>query len=197
MRHSSLRASDVSDTLDSMKKGGALGGFFPVIEGSAIAGSAMPVLVTEKVLPNDMRAGLKEAIDAAPSGSVLVISSSSDKYSAWGGRVSQSAKSRIRGVVLSGCVRDLEEIRALGFPVFAKAKSPVSGYGRLEVVSIGEPVKIGGVTVRKGDLVVADADGVAFVPRKDAEEVKRRVAELVDAGAKVGRSARFGPRSTH
>ena len=176
MKDSHIRTSDVSDVLDSINPVGALGGFFPVIEGSAIAGNAMPVQVSEKRGPRDMRAGLRKAIDAAPSGSVLVISSTSDKCSAWGGRVSLAAKSR-KGAVVSGCIRDLDEIRALDFPVFAKAKSPVSGYGRLEVVSVGDPVEIDGVIVRAGDFVVADADGVAFVPRGLVKEVKRRIAE--------------------
>ena len=176
--------------LDSIKTGGALGGFFAVIEGSAIAGNAMPVQVSEKSGPRDMRSGLRKAIEAAPSGSVLVISSSSDRYSAWGGRVSLAAKPRIEGAVVSGCIRDLDEIRSLGFPVFAKAKSPVSGYGRLEVVSVGDPVKIDGVVVRVGDFVVADADGVAFIPRGLVTEVKRRIAEVT----KEESSALAGPQ---
>lgn len=190
MKESRIRTSDVSDVLDSIKTGGALGGFFAVIEGSAIAGNAMPVQVSEKSGPRDMRSGLRKAIEAAPSGSVLVISSTSDRYSAWGGRVSLAAKPRIEGAVVSGCIRDLDEIRSLGFPVFAKAKSPVSGYGRLEVVSVGDPVKIDGVVVRVGDFVVADADGVAFIPRGLVTEVKRRIAEVT----KEESSALAGPQ---
>ena len=167
-----------------------------MIEGSAIAGNAMPVQVSEKRGPRDMRAGLRKAIDAAPSGSVLVISSTSDKYSAWGGRVSQAAKSRIKGAVVSGCIRDLDEIRALDFPVFAKAKSPVSGYGRLEVVSVGDPVEIDGVIVRAGDFVVADADGVAFVPRGLVKEVKRRIAEAMKEESSALADPHRGRRSS-
>ena len=196
MKDPTTRTSDVSDALDSFRAVGALGGFFAVIEGSAIAGHAMPVQVSEKRGPKDMRAGLRKAIDAAPSGSVLVISSTSDRYSAWGGRVSRAAKSKIRGAVVSGCVRDLDEIRALGFPVFAKAKSPVSGYGRLEVVSVGDPVEIDGVTVRSGDLVVADGDGVAFVPRRLVDEVKRRVEKAMKEESKVLASPRRGRKGS-
>lgn len=195
MKDSPIRTSDVSDVLDSVKARGALDGFFAVIEGSAIAGSAMPVQVSEKRGPKDMRVGLREAIDAAPLGSVLVISSTSDTYSAWGGRVSLAAKHRIRGAVVSGCVRDVGEIRALGFPVFAKAKSPVSGYGRLEVVSVGEPVRIDGVVVKAGDFVVADDDGVAFVPRENADEVIRR-AKAMEPGARLRSASRRVRRSS-
>jgi regulator of RNase E activity RraA len=196
LKGSLIRTADVSDALDRVKAGRALGGFFAVIEGSAIAGNAMPVQVSEKSGPKDMRAGLRKAIEIAPSGSVLVISSTSDRYSAWGGLVSLAAKSRIEGAVVSGCIRDLDEISALGFPVFAKAKSPVSGYGRLEVVSVGEPVVIDGVVVRAGDLVVADADGVAFVPRESVKEVKRIVAEAMKAETKIRTASQRAQRSS-
>lgn len=179
-----MQSSDVSDAMDKIGKKGALGGFFPVTEGTSAEGEALPVLVRKRDNPASMKAGLLEAVGQGSDGSVLVISSDSEEFSVWGGQTSLSAaKSHLRGVVVDGCARDLVEIRKSGLPVFAKRRTPVSGQGRLEVVSIGEPVEIDGVVVRKGDWVVADSDGVAVVPRADADAVRLRVAEITGSGS--------------
>lgn len=159
-----------------------------MVDGTGIAGSAVPVRVRERRGSGDMRTGLRKAIGAAAPGSVLVISSDSDEYSVWGGLTSWHAvKARLQGVVVDGCVRDVEEIRALGLPVFARSRSPISGYGRLEVTGIGEPVDVRGVTVGLGDLVVADSDGVVFVQKKRAEAVMRAVLDAAASEAKEKR----------
>ena len=178
-----FRTSDVADALDRLGRGGALGGFVPVLENSSIAGSAFPILV-KKSRSKGMREGLTKAIEAAPAGSVLVISSDSDRFSVWGGHMSRLAQgARLKGIVVSGCIRDVDEIREIRLPVFAKTRNPVSGYGRLEVASAGEPVEVDGVAVRRGDWVIADSDGVAFVSKRDVEEVKRRIAVALEAEA--------------
>jgi 3-hexulose-6-phosphate synthase/6-phospho-3-hexuloisomerase len=177
-----MQSSDVSDALDGIGTRGALSGFFPVIEGKAIEGEAVPVLVRKSIGPRRMKADLIQAIRAGARGSILVISSESDSYSVWGGHTSWYAnRLRLGGVVVDGGVRDVAEIRKMGFPVFAKKRTPVSGSGRLEVAAVGEPVKIDGIVVRKGDWVVADSDGVVVIPRTKAGETRRRVAEIKDS----------------
>lgn len=80
------------------------------------------------------------------------------------------------GAVLDGAVRDVRQLRELGFPVFAAGVSPYDTKGRAEAIAHDVPVECGGVAVRSGDLVVGDDDGVVIVP---AETVGAVLAEVV------------------
>jgi regulator of RNase E activity RraA len=82
----------------------------------------------------------------------------------------------LAGVVLDGACRDTDEIRALGFPVYAVGANP-NGPTKGVPGRIGWPISCGGVAVNPGDLVVGDADGVVVVERE-------KVASLLDAAAK-------------
>ncbi|HEX9015937.1 MAG TPA: RraA family protein, partial [Chloroflexota bacterium] len=73
----------------------------------------------------------------------------------------------------------------MGFPVFAAGMSPADSKGRCEVVAIREPVEIGGVLVRDGDLVMADMDGCVAVPREIEDEVIAKGLEKVSAENRV------------
>jgi regulator of RNase E activity RraA len=83
------------------------------------------------------------------------------------------------GTVTNGCVRDLKEVRELGFRFFAGSIGVSHAYVRLE--SAGDPVTIGGLVVRPGDLLHADQHGVVSVPREIAAEVPA-AADRVIAG---------------
>lgn len=85
------------------------------------------------------------------------------------------------GAVLDGAVRDLAEIRRdYGFPIYARDVSPATTLGRYRTVASQVPVKVGGVVIHPGDILVGDVDGVVVVPRGQAEEVLR-VAQEIDA----------------
>ncbi|MGO3649983.1 MAG: methyltransferase, partial [Agrococcus casei] len=75
-----------------------------------------------------------------------------------------------RAYVIDGAVRDVDDIAALGFPVYARAVTPAGPYrngpGRL-----GIPVAVGGVVVEPGDWVVGDRDGVCVVRASEIEQV--------------------------
>ncbi|WP_298992711.1 RraA family protein [uncultured Pseudokineococcus sp.] len=77
------------------------------------------------------------------------------------------------GVVTSGGVRDVDECVRQGVPIFARYRSQSMTQGRIEFADAGEPVALGDVLVRRGDVVVADGDGVIVVPVERAEEVAR------------------------
>jgi regulator of RNase E activity RraA len=92
--------------------------------------------------------------------------------SCWGGLLSLGAQIRgVRGAVVDGACRDVAGAQELAFPVYARASVPATARSRLRQRSTGEPVVIAGVTVEPGDVVVADATGVVFVPRVRAVEV--------------------------
>lgn len=149
----------------------------------------MPVLIRRSSgTSRSMREGLLEAVREAPTDSILVIHSESEDYSAWGGLTSWYAKMKaIRGVVVDGAVRDIREIRRLGLPVFSRKRTPASGSGRLVVASIGKPIRIDSLTIRKGDLVVADSDGIAIVPKTKVEAVTNWILERKDAQKRLKR----------
>ncbi len=76
-------------------------------------------------------------------------------------------------VVTSGGVRDRDECRAQGVPIFAQYRNQAMTQGRVEYDTYGVPVTIGGVQIKPGDIVVGDGDGVIAVPLEVAEEVAK------------------------
>lgn len=76
------------------------------------------------------------------------------------------------GAILDGGVRDIAEIRRdYDFPVFSRSVSPGTTLGRFQTLAANQPVRIGGVIVRPGDIVIGDIDGVVVVPRAHAQEI--------------------------
>src|SRR5678815_5148935 len=94
-----------------------------------------------------------------------------------------AAAAGLGGIVVDGAIRDVEGITRLGFPAFSRTVSPGScdkdGPGEINV-----PISCGGAVVCPGDIVVGDADGVAVVPRADAELVIDLVKALMERETK-------------
>jgi 4-hydroxy-4-methyl-2-oxoglutarate aldolase len=122
---------------------------------------------------------LHHAVAAAPAGAVVVLAVGGEQTIAHCGEIiAIAAQERgLSGIVIDGAIRDRAEIATLGMPVFHRGCSPLgpakNGPGRL-----GVRVEIGGVAVDPGDLVCADADGIAIVPAAHAAAVSAAVAEL-------------------
>lgn len=98
------------------------------------------------------------------------------------------------GTVTDGCVRDLKEVREMGFQFFARGPGVSHAYVRLE--SVGETVSVGGLTVRPGDLVHADQHGVLLIPTEIAAELPAaadRIVEREQEFIRWVRSAEFDP----
>jgi 4-hydroxy-4-methyl-2-oxoglutarate aldolase len=98
------------------------------------------------------------------------------------------------GAVTDGSVRDLDEVRGMGFHFFARGAGVSHAYVRVE--SVGEPVTVGGLEMRPGDLVHADQHGVLLVPKDIAGELPAaadRVIEREQTFLRWGRSAAFDP----
>ncbi|MGA6160663.1 RraA family protein [Stenotrophomonas sp. NPDC087984] len=121
---------------------------------------------------------IHHAIESAPAGSVLVIDAGGYPGRAvWGSITTAKSLTRgLAGLVLDGASRDFEAIRELGFPVFARglsAAGPNKGWDG----DVGETICCGGVTVRPGDLVLADLDGIVVVPRELEDTVLAAAAQ--------------------
>ncbi len=126
---------------------------------------------------------LHAAIHRAPAGSVVVVEAGDVDYAVAGGNVCAVAHRRgIAGFVVDGVIRDLAEVREMGFPVFARGIIPKPGV-KAAVTPLNEPVTCGGVLVHAGDIVVADEEGVVVTPQARAAEVLR------DALAKLAKEA--------
>ena len=121
-----------------------------------------------------------EMIDNAKAGEVgvLTIENGLD-VAGLGGLMGTAAKARgMAGVVIDGGVRDVGEVRSLGFPVFARSVVPSSSVGRYATVDRNVTVQCGGVEVHPGDIVVAGEDGVVVVPAGQADSVLKRAQEI-------------------
>jgi regulator of RNase E activity RraA len=113
---------------------------------------------------------------AAREGDVMVVQSPRMDVSVLGSEAAANLRAAgIVGAVVDGAVRDTEGLLDLAFPTWARAWTPVSGRWRLEAGAVGEPVSVGGVQVRTGDLVVADRGGVCLLPADRAEALIREV----------------------
>jgi 4-hydroxy-4-methyl-2-oxoglutarate aldolase len=147
----------------------------PVASSFRISGPAFPL--TGPPMDNMW---LHRAIHLAKPGDVLVFQVGDAYEGGYLGDVMASAAKmrQLGGLVIDGCVRDGEELEAVGFPIFARGlcirgttKDP-NGHG-----SLFAPIVIGDVTIRPGDLVVGDRNGVVVIPRERAVEVVATSAE--------------------
>lgn len=138
----------------------------PVWQGARVAGPAYPVACA----PGD-NLGIQLAVERAPKGSVLVVTTDNFVAGYWGEVLTVYAKARgLKGLIIDGGVRDIDALEAHQFPVFSRAIS-VRGTLKDSVFSIGEPIKITGTPVQAGDFVLADTDGVVVIPAAQASTV--------------------------
>jgi regulator of RNase E activity RraA len=139
----------------------------PVAAGTRLAGQARTV--TAMSGDNGI---IHAAIPHMKPGEVLVVEAARvEDVAVWGEIMAHSAMQRsVAGLVLDGAIRDVAEIREMGFPVYCRAvvpRGPHKGFGG----TIDAPIACGGVSVSPGDLIVGDDDGVAVVPLADVERI--------------------------
>jgi len=179
----------VSDALDELGVNGVVPSSVlkPTIADARIVG---PALTLRNVMQQDQpykgakdrisRMAEIEAHNLAVEGNVLVIEGV-DNISNMGGI---SATIALRqgevGAIVDGGIRDVNVSKNIGFPLWSKSVSSITGKWRVETVAINGCVNIGGVQVRPGDLVVADEGAVCFVPKQLIELVLKRAREITD-----------------
>jgi 4-hydroxy-4-methyl-2-oxoglutarate aldolase len=156
-----------------------------VIPGSRAAGPARTVRCGQ-----DDNLMVHAAIAEAEPGEVLVLTMPEPRPVALVGELlATQAKGRgVAALLVDAAVRDVEELREVGVPVWARWVR-VSGADKKVPGRIGEPVVVGGATIRQGDIVVLDADGAAIVEQERVEEVlaaaRERAAREVEKRAKL------------
>jgi 4-hydroxy-4-methyl-2-oxoglutarate aldolase len=162
----------------------------PVSDAMHVQGRAFTV----RLAPGD-NLGLHRAIYAAAPGDVLIADTGGHlEYGYWGEILNEAAMARgLAGLVLDGGVRDVERLRAAGLPVFA-ARICIRGTVKdaEAAIALSATIRIGDVTVRPGDLVVGDVDGVVVIPSADVTEVLRASDERDEREETVIRRVRAG-----
>jgi 3-hexulose-6-phosphate synthase/6-phospho-3-hexuloisomerase len=159
---------------DAMHRKGAMTGIFSVCGNVKIAGKA----VTVHTIGGDWAKPV-EAIDTAKKGEIIVINNDGvTDVAPWGELATLSCLQKgVAGVVIDGAVRDIDDIRAMKFPLFAKAIVPNAGepkgYGE-----INAEIRCAGQVVRPGDWIIGDESGVVVVPQERAYEIARRALEV-------------------
>lgn len=168
-----LREVSAPNVSDAMHRKGAMRDIRSINPGTKIVGTA----ITVQTFAGDW-AKTVEAIDLAGPGNVIVIYNGSNYIAPWGGLATLSCKVKgIEGVVIDGAVRDVDEIRAMNYPIFASAIVPNAGEPK-GMGEIGAEITCGGQTVRPGDYIVGDDSGVVVIPKERAYEIARRAKEV-------------------
>jgi 4-hydroxy-4-methyl-2-oxoglutarate aldolase len=180
----------VSDVLDELGLAGAI----PATElhaaapGARVVGRALTVRnvprresVAAAVATGRNTMGDTEAYQLAEPGDVVVVEGLNGVSNMGGQGIQVAHRQGCVGAVIDGSFRDPDMPAALGFGLWSRGPTPVTGKWRLETVEVNGRVRIVGIEVDAGDLVVADDGGVCIVPAGRAADVLAR-AEEIDAG---------------
>jgi 4-hydroxy-4-methyl-2-oxoglutarate aldolase len=196
-----LARHGVATVHEAMGRAGYLGpGIRPVQDGVRVGGTA----VTALCWPGD-NLMIHAAVEQCQPGDILVVATTSPCTDGlFGELLATSLHTRgVRGLVTGTGVRDVAELRAMGFPVWSAAVS-AQGTVKATAGAVNVPITLGGQAIRPGDAVLADDDGALCVPRADVaavlEAAVARVAKEEDSRAafrdgELGLD-RYGLRST-
>lgn len=180
----------LSDAFDELGIVGVIPAYVlpPVNLGKRIVGPALtvrniarPTQIHKAALERTNTQGESEAHNLAEPGDVLVIEGVMGCSNMGGQSATIGMRQGEIGAVVDGTVRDPDQYRAMGWPVWCRGFTPITGKWRMQTVEINGTVQIAGVAVRPGDLVCADDAGVCFVPHAQAAAVLE-AARKIDAG---------------
>ncbi len=189
-------SSVVSDVLDEMGVAKAVGASVlkPIYAEAMIVGRALTLRnIAQEHSPfkgasaKVSRLAEIEAHNLAEPGDVLVFQGVHGVSNIGGISAAIGKRQGELGAIVDGGVRDVGECRSIGYPMWSRDVTPLTGKWRIQTVQINFPVEIAGVQVSPGDIVVADETGICFVPPGIAEAVLKRAREIL--GAEAGRQA--------
>ena len=182
----------VATVHEAIGRAGYLGpGLRPIQDGTRIGGTA----VTAVCWPGD-NLMIHAAVEQCQAGDLLVVTTTSPSTDGMFGELlaTSLAARGVRGLVTEAGVRDVAELRAMGFPVWSAAVS-AQGTVKETAGAVNVPISVGGQIIRPGDAILADDDGVVCVPRADvgqaltaaqARLVKEEKSRRALAGGQLG-----------
>ena len=187
---SGLTTAIIADALDAIGyRTQCLG---PSIRSLGAAGQVSGRVFTAKVepvseVPSSPYRLEMAAVDRMSEGDVLVVDGAHHQESAfWGELLSTACVAKgVRGVVMSACCRDINQVKRLDFPVFGIGTCPADSLGRIDVTEIERPIRIDGVKISPGDWILGDSDGVVVIPAGALAEVLVRAEKKQKAESGV------------
>jgi 3-hexulose-6-phosphate synthase / 6-phospho-3-hexuloisomerase len=182
-----LSGVSTANISDALHRAMPLYGLTPMLGKCKMVGPA----VTVRTYPGDWAKPV-QAIDQAGEGDVIVIDAGGVPPAVWGELASYSAKGKkLGGVVIDGAIRDVDEIREIRFPAFARIVTPQAGEPK-GFGEIGIPITICGIKIFPGDWIVGDADGVIVIPHKDIVEITNRAMDVLERENRIREEIRRG-----
>jgi len=183
-----FRTVEVASVADAMEQlygqRGYMGHEMRPLAPTKFAGPAVTVLLKKEEHKEGSAAsqGMLDAIDGAAPGSVyvMVLEDGAD-YAGIGGLMATAMKYRgFVGAVIDGGVRDTPQIRKLQFPVLSRGVVPSTTINHYRFAGVNVPVTCAGVRVNGGDIITADEDGIAVVPKAKAADILKKAQDLDD-----------------
>lgn len=192
----------LSDVMDKMmgKRCFMSSDIKPLSPGLKIAGPAITIKrirTPQNIGEEDFKEhgkSLHQRIDSGEPGDIFVIGAEGYTETAtWGGLMSIGAMQRkLGGAIVDGGVRDVVEIREMGFPIFARSVIPCAATRRLTTVGVDVPVVCGDILVHPGDMIVGDDDGVVVLPKYRVEEIVSMAEEIEESERQMAEFLRQG-----
>src|ERR687897_825652 len=183
----STYAASVSDAVELVTgKNGTMRYDMKLMAGTNLVGRAVTALAKparpEQATPALAVKHSVEIIDDAKPGDVgVIVMEGTLDIAAMGNLMATAAVERgMAGMGLDGAIRDLWDVRRMGLTVYARSRSPRTAVGHYATVAKNVPVECAGVTVRPGDIIVADEDGVVVVPHDQASRVLKEAQAIDD-----------------
>jgi 4-hydroxy-4-methyl-2-oxoglutarate aldolase len=185
---SALAAFDTATLHEAAGQAGAMTReLVSLVPGRRVAGPALTA-----ACPRGDNLMLHAAVAQAQPGDVLVAQCHDGSYGVWGEVLTEAALARgVVALVVDGSVRDMDGIRALGFPVFARGTA-LQGATKKQLGTLQAPVSCGGVLVRPGDYVVADDSGIVSIAADLVEAVIASAAARREKEARLIEELRRG-----
>ena len=198
-RLAALDVCAVSDALDSLGAGGAVSGLARRCTRDTVAGRVQTVKLAAGKPPGGAKRHLgARSIEQARDTDVIVVEQRTGVDAAgWGGVLAAAAKARgVRGVIVEGPARDVDECERIGLAVFSRSTTPRTARGRIHEAGVNVNIRVGDVSVAPGDLVIADGTGVVFVPAAIAETVIAKAEAIVAAERRMAGAVAAGRPAT-
>jgi regulator of RNase E activity RraA len=159
----------------------------PLREYTTIAGFAFTVKSSPNVkIQGEMEFRTQMLDEMKEDDFVVWDTSRDDKATLWGGVMTATAKGKkMKAACIDGGIRDTHQILSADFPVFYEYRTSNGSLGRCLITHYQIPIKIGDVTIKPGDIILGDVDGVLVVPRNIAYDVLIRAEEIRENEKKI------------